>query len=231
MLKIYGVPISVHTRKVIVAALAKSLPYELIPVVPVVPGNPPANWREISPTGQIPAITDGDFTLADSAAICAYLERLHPAAPLYPNAAREHALALSLEQYAGKLFRDVVHPLFHEVFVHPRIHQQPTDPVKVDAVLTHAVPESFGHLDGLAGRTAGDYLVGERLSVADVAVVSNLVTYQYIGFDIYRERYPRLAALFDRVVRHPAMREALRREQEVVHAMGLRGEAVAGALT
>lgn len=85
MLKIYGVPISVHTRKVIVAALAKSLPYELIPVVPVVPGSPPANWREISPTRQIPAITEGDFTLADSAAICAYLERQHPAVPLYPG--------------------------------------------------------------------------------------------------------------------------------------------------
>ena len=79
MLKIYGVPISVHTRKVIVVALAKKLEHEVIPVVPVIPGNPPANWRELSPTGKIPALTDGDFTVADSAAICGYLERIHPA--------------------------------------------------------------------------------------------------------------------------------------------------------
>lgn len=32
MLKIFGVPISVHTRKVIVAALAKGLPHEVVPV-------------------------------------------------------------------------------------------------------------------------------------------------------------------------------------------------------
>ncbi|MEP7154488.1 MAG: hypothetical protein ABI905_01850 [Betaproteobacteria bacterium] len=36
MLKIYGTPVSVHTRKVIVAAIAKSLPHEVVAVVPVV---------------------------------------------------------------------------------------------------------------------------------------------------------------------------------------------------
>ena len=42
MLKILGVPVSVHTRKVIVAAQAKGLPFEVVPVVPVIPDNPPA---------------------------------------------------------------------------------------------------------------------------------------------------------------------------------------------
>jgi hypothetical protein len=44
MLKIYGAPISVHTRKVILVARLKNLPFEVIPVVPVSPGSPPANW-------------------------------------------------------------------------------------------------------------------------------------------------------------------------------------------
>ncbi len=48
MLKIYGVPISVDTRKVIVAAIAKGLAHEVVPVVPVIPGNPPPNRRELS---------------------------------------------------------------------------------------------------------------------------------------------------------------------------------------
>ena len=221
MLKIYGVPISVHTRKVIVVALAKDLAHEVIPVVPVIPGNPPANWRELSPTGKIPALTDGDFTVADSAAICAYLERIHPAPPVYPAAPREYAMALSFEQYAGALFRDVVHPLFQEAFVFPRIRQVATNQKRVDTVLNTAVPEMFGYLDNAI---SGEFLAGRHASVADFAVVSNLVTYQYIGFDLYRSRFGRLAALFDRVVRHPAMAEAMRREQPVVDSMGLRRE-------
>ena len=85
MLKIYGVPVSVHTRKTIVVAIAKNLPFEVFPVVPVIPGNPPPNWRELSPTGRIPALVDGEFVLSDSAAICAYLERLQPETSIYPK--------------------------------------------------------------------------------------------------------------------------------------------------
>lgn len=227
MLKIYGVPISVHTRKVIVAAIAKGLAHEVVPVVPVIPDNPPPNWRELSPTGLIPALTDGDFTVADSAAICAYLERSHPAQPLYPQSARDYARALSLEQYAGTLFSSVVRPLFHEVFVHPKLRNIPTDQSKIDAVLATVVPDTFGYLERMAG---GEFLAGRTMSVADIAVASNLVTYQYIGFDLYRTRFPRLAALFDRVLRQPAMREALKREQGVVDSMGLRKEFLASVL-
>jgi glutathione S-transferase len=218
MLKIYGVPLSVHTRKVIVAALAKDLPHEIVPVVPVIPGNPPPDWRTISPTGKIPAITDGDFRLADSAAICAYFERLKPGPPLYPADPRDYATALSFEQYAGTLFADVVRPLFHETVVHPKIRQIASDRIRIDSVLQVAVPEMFGHLDAAL---RSDYLAGDALSIADIAVASNLVTYRYLGFDPYRERFPRLGEHFDRVLAHPAMREALQRERPFVDSMGL----------
>jgi glutathione S-transferase len=218
MLKIYGVPLSVHTRKVIVAALMKKLPHEIVPVVPVIPGNPPPDWRTLSPTGKIPAIVDGEFRLADSAAICAYFERLQPAPSLYPAAPRDYATALSFEQYAGALFAEVVRPLFHETVVHPKIRQIPGNQATIDAVLRDTVPEMFGHLDAAL---RGDYLAGDALSVADIAVASNLVTYRYLGFDPYRERFPRLAAHFDRVLRHPAMGEALQREQPFVDSMSL----------
>lgn len=228
MLKIYGVPISVHTRKVIVAAKLKGLPFELIPVVPVIPGNPPPHWRQLSPTGKIPVLQDGDFTLADSAAICAYLERLHPQPSLYPSDARAHAHALWLEQYGGgTVFHDIVHPLFHETFVHPRVKNIPTDPARVNAVLDVTVPQVFGYLDSVAG---DDFLAGRSLSVADIAVASNLVTMQYIGFALERARYPRLAAWFDRVIRHSAFVDALQAEQSVVQQMALKSEFLNAAL-
>ena len=84
MLKFHGLPFSAHTRKVIIAALEKGLPYELQPVVPVAapgtPGAPPAHWRDWSPLGKIPVLQDGPVTLADSSVIALYLERVQPGA-------------------------------------------------------------------------------------------------------------------------------------------------------
>ena len=74
MLKIHGVPFSAHTRKVILAALEKQIPYEIVPVIPL---QPPAGWTQLSPLGLIPAIVDGDLELADSTVICQYLDRAY----------------------------------------------------------------------------------------------------------------------------------------------------------
>jgi glutathione S-transferase len=222
MLKIYGVPISVHTRKVIAAAEFKRLAYELVPVVPVIPDNPPPNWRQLSPTGKIPVLQDADFTLADSAAICAYLERTHAQPSIYPSDARDYAHALWLEQYAGgTVFHDIVHPLFHETFVHPKVKNIPTDPSRVEGVLHTTVPEVFGYLNSVCG---DGFLAGPSLSVADLAVASNLVTMHYIGFALDRARYPKLATWFDRVIRHRAFVDALQAEQPVVRQMALNSE-------
>ena len=222
MLKIYGVPISVHTRKVVVNALHKELAYEVISVVPVIPGNPPPDWRTLSPTGLIPVLQDGDFTLGDSAAICAYLERRHPGRPLMPRDDRAHARALWFEQYAGgTVFASVVHPLFRETFVQPQVHKIRADQGKIDTVLTEVVPEVFGYLDSVAGDA---FLAGAEPSLADVAVTSNLVTMQYIGFALDAARFPRLAGLFERTIAFPAMRQALRNEQPVVQSMGLQSD-------
>lgn len=218
MLKIHGVPVSVHTRKVIVVALAKGLAYENLPVVPVMTDTLPSNWRDISPTGKIPALQDGDFTVSDSAAICAYLDRQFPGQPIYPAESRDYARALFLEQYAGNLFAEVVRPLFHEIFVHPRFRNIPTDAKRVQEVLSRVVPEQFGYLEG---QLHDDYLVGNQPTVADYAVISNLVTYRYLGFGLYPERFPRLNAYFHRMLRLPALREAMKREESTVDSMKL----------
>jgi glutathione S-transferase len=76
----------------------------------------------------------------------------------------------------------------------------------------------FGYLDG---EIRGEFLAGNQATVADFAVASNLITYQYLGFDLYRDRFPRLAAFFDRVIRIDAVSKALHREQPVVDSMAL----------
>lgn len=228
MITIYGVQFSVHTRKAIFTAHYKQLKFEVVPVVPVIPGNPPANWSDFSPSGRIPALTDGDFKTSDSSAVCVYLERAHPKPALYPSGAQDYARVISLEAYATEvLFRDVVRTLFHETFVYPKLEGRPTNQAIVDGVLSNDLPRVFGFLDR---SLSGKYLVGDHLSIADISVVSNLITHQYAGFDLHRQKYPNLARLFDDVIMHPAMRATLRGEMEVARATGFPTDFLAKAL-
>jgi len=216
MLKVYGVPISVHTRKVLVAAIEKNLAYENVPVIPFAP---PEGWAELSPTGKIPVLADGDLVLSDSSVICTYLERSYPTPPLYPSDTADHVRALWFEEYAdGTVFREVVHGLFVQKVIRPKILKQPTDPAAIDTILTEALPRVFGYLERSITAT---WLVGERFTIADLATVSNLINFHYLGFRIDAKRYPALAAYFDRVIQYPSVAAAFRAEQPVAANMGL----------
>ena len=216
MLKIYGIPISVHTRKVIVAAIEKGLKFENDPVIPF---NPPAGWDKLSPTGKIPVMSDAGFDLADSSVICAYMEQTYPQHALFPQEAKERAHALWLEEYCdGTVFRDVIHGLFFQNVIRPKILKQESDRAAIEAILTQALPKVFGYLESVAGDS---YLVGKRFGIADIALTSNLVNYHYLGYRIDSERCPRLARYFQRLCRYPSIETALRAERPVAVNMGL----------
>ena len=216
MLTIYGVPVSVHTRKVIVTALLKGLQFR---VEPVIPFNPPANWATLSPTGRIPVADIDGFNLADSAVICDYLDRLHPARPIYPQEARAYAQARWFEEYAGAVvFREVIHGLFLNKVIKPAILKQPTDTAAVATILDEVAPARLAYLEG---SLTDDYFTGGRLSIADIAIASNLVNFHYLGYEIDRGRYPRLAAHFRRMLANKAFAAALEAEKGAAESMKL----------
>jgi glutathione S-transferase len=216
-MKIYGVPLSVHTRKVIVAARLKEIPFELEIVIPVIPDNPPSNWRKISPTGLIPAIEDDNFRLADSTAIVAYLERKHPTPSLLPADDKEYGAALALDSWAGsQLFRGVIHPLFHNQIVGPKIRNVPGSQPVIDQAKDKAAPEAFFYLESLS---RDGFLVGGKLTIADLAVVSNLILFHYLGYRI-EPRFPKLNAYFRRHIEEPALSAVLASKVPFVEQMG-----------
>jgi glutathione S-transferase len=213
-LKIYGVPLSVHTRKVILAARLKSIAYEIVPVIPVIPDNPPADWRSISPTGLIPALDDQGFILADSTAIVLYLERTRPSPALLPAAAKAYGRALFFDAWAGSaLFRSIVHPLFHNQVVLPNIHKRAGDLALIDAALSKALPEAFTFLED---QIRSAFLVGEELSLADLAVASNLLTFHYLGHGIDQTRFPKVHTYFHRHLASALFASALETEKPFV---------------
>jgi glutathione S-transferase len=216
MLKIYGLPISVHTRKVIVAAIEKDLAFENEPVVPF---HPPAGWEKLSPTGKIPVARDGELLLRDSSVICAYLERVHPHPPLYPSDPAGYAQALWYEEYAdGTLFRDVVHGLFFQKVIRPSILKEKSDAAAIIAILEGALPKVFGYLEEALD---GEALRGGRFGIADIALASNLINFHYLGYQIDRRSYPRLAGSFASWLERPSVAKALAAELPLAASRGL----------
>jgi len=216
---VYGAPLSVHTRKVILAARLKSIPYEVTPVIPVIPDNPPPNWRSLSPGGTIPAIDDGGYVLADSTAIAHYLERKVPEPALLPARLEDFGRALFLDAWSSDvLFRKVVQPIFFQQVVAPGIHKKPGDAAAIETALAVATQQAFGYLEGLAPEA---FLVGGRLSLADLAVTSNLVMFHYLGHRIDGARFPRLTAYFRRQLDTSLVRGALEAEVPFVDQLKL----------
>ncbi len=220
MLTIHGVPLSVHTRKTIVTAILKKIDYRFEVVIPVIPGNPPANWSTLSPTGLIPVMQDGDFTLADSTAICLYLDkeaagaaaaagrrrRIMPARcgstpmPAAPSSGI-WCIRCSSRRSSGRTSASV----------------RPTRPWSM-TFSRNVLPKIFGYLEA---QIDGKFLVGDALTLADIAIVSNFIVYQYLGFEIDAGRYPKLSRYLREIAGHDVFQRALDDEKPFVEQMGL----------
>jgi glutathione S-transferase len=90
-MKLYGVPLSVHTRKVQLGLRTKGLDHQLRVVIPIAPDTLPENWKTLSPTGLIPVIEDGTFVLPDPSVSGHEVSRYAPF-PRRPRAARSRHL-------------------------------------------------------------------------------------------------------------------------------------------
>ena len=216
MLKIHGVPVSPHTRKVIIAALLKDLPYEVRPVIPM---KPPEDFAAISPLGKIPVLSDGTLNLPDSSVICAYLEAKYPKTPrLFPKDPVDYARSLWIEEYVdGGLVQDVIGIVFQKV-IRPKILDQATDHAIIDSILKNSLPKK---LDYLEGSLDGSYFVADQLTIADVAVASSLVSLHYAGQRLQGASHPRLSGHFRRMLQSPAFTKALADEQTFADHLGL----------
>src|SRR5262249_16889746 len=138
---------------------------------------------------------------------------------LLPESLEDYGRALFLDAWAGDaLFRKIVHPIFHNQLVAPRIHHRPGDQGAIDSAVRTSGAEAFAYLEDLAPRTV---LVGDTLSIADLSVVSNLIVFHYLGHRIESARHPRLVAYFRRHLESPLLRAALDDEASFVQDMGL----------
>lgn len=193
-MKLYGAILSPFVRKTRVVLALKGLDYE---PVHVDPNNKPEGYEKISPLKRIPALEVEGRYLADSAVICAYLEKVHPRTALYPEDPYEYARTLWFEKYADyEISANCTFAVFRSRIV-MRLMGRECDEAMAQKALTETIPPLFEYLDGeLDGK---EYLAGGRLTVADIALASQLVNFKHGGETVDAARYPNLAAHAERM--------------------------------
>ena len=202
-LVVLGGNVSPFVRKVRVALAEKGLDYRLEPVNPFAP---PAGWREVSPLGKVPALKDGERVINDSSVICAYLERRFPEPALYPSDPYEYARALWFEEFADGGMIPLAGPkVFRALVLKPLLtgkDPDPADEAGAEQCVAEELPPLWDYLERELGER--EFLVGGRLTIADVAVASPFVNLRHAGVAPEHKRWPRLRAFLDRLHGRPS---------------------------
>lgn len=195
---VYGGSLSPFTRKVLTFMGEKELPFEHRAVRP---HDESAEFRAASPLGKIPALIDGAFTLADSSAICHYIERKYPAPALFPAGAEEFGRMLWFEEFNDTLLVPTCGKVFFQLRVRPLLFKQEPDMAVVDQALTKEIPPV---LDYLERQIDGPILVGGKLSLADIAIHCIFVNLKIVGHPLDARRWPRLGDYLSGLMARPA---------------------------
>lgn len=216
-LTVYGAPLSPFVRKVRLFLAEKALDYQLEIILPF--GQP--DWyRELSPLGRIPALKDGDFSLADSSVICQYLEERHPQPALLGRDAQERARIRWLEKYADyELAPLCTFAVFRNRALKPSMGQS-CDESAVQTALQEKLPPHFDYLEKTLGSAA--YFVGEQLSLADLAIACQLINMAHGGEQLDAQRWPNLAAHQQRILARASVQGVLPGEQKMLVKMAAR---------
>lgn len=155
-------------------------------------------FRAASPLGKIPAMVDGDFGLADSSIICAYVERKFTDTPLYPADPQDYARALFIEEYADTALMSETGGIALQTFIGPLAFKKPTDEAKLAAHMQR-LPSRLDYLDELLeenedrGGSKGCF-AGDSISIADITIAAHITCLDLGDVSIDSGIYPRLSA-------------------------------------
>ena len=205
---LYGSSLSPYVRKVLSFAAEKGVELE---VQPVTPGDPDPDFRLASPFGKMPGFRDGDYALPDSSAIVHYLEAKFPQPALIPAEAEARGKTIWFEEFADTILVSCGARIFFNLIVAPRFLGKPGDPEAARQAELNDLPPILDYLE----RTVPDddgYLVGDRLTLADIAVAGPFANFRHTNTQVDPDRYPRTVAYVERILARPSFAPWIARE-------------------
>jgi maleylpyruvate isomerase len=205
-LKLYTYWRSSAAYRVRIALHYKGLAFESVPRHLLRDGGEQrqADYLALNPQGLVPALADGELVIAQSIAICEYLEETHPEPRLLPGDARDRALVRSM---ALAIACDI-HPLNNLSVTAYLRSQFEADDAAVSRWASHWIQRGFAALEKRIerGTTDGRHCYGDVVTLADVCLVPQMYNARRFKVDV--AAYPRLTAICSHLGALPAFAAA-----------------------
>ncbi len=218
---LYGSSLSPFVRKVLAFAAEKGIELD---VRPVGPGDPNPDFRAASPFGKMPGFQDGDYRLADSSAIIHYLEAKHPEPELIPSDPELRGRTIWFDEFADTILASCGAKMFFNRVVAPRFLKRPGDQAAADAAERNELPPILDYLETVVPDDGG-YLVGDRLTLADIAVAGPFANLSHLGCGPDDGRHPRTCAYVERILARPSFAPWIERETAFLERTAASAEA------
>ena len=167
----------------------------------------PEAFLALNPAGQVPVLVDDDgIALADSNAICEYLDERYPDRPLIGFDARARAETRRLVAwFDGKFFEEVTRNVVDEKVLKRFMRMGHPDSGAI-----RAGQQNLGyHLDYIGWLTERrNWLAGDDFGLADVAAAAHLSCVDYLG-DVPWSGHEAAKDWYARVISRPSFRTLL----------------------
>lgn len=207
---LYGSSLSPYVRKVLAYAGEKGIELELRPTGSK-PGHPSDEFLEASPLRKMPALRDEDFTLADSSAIIAYLETKYPDPPMIPSDPRARGRTIWFEEFADTVLTSCGAKMFYNRIVAPKFLGKAGDEEAARRAECDELPPILDYLETVVPEP-GEFLVGGRMTLADIAVAGPFANLTHLGCARDMARHARVYAYVDSILERPSFAPWIERE-------------------
>ena len=210
---IYGSSLSPYVRKTIVFAAEKGLDFEV--VMAGAAGGPP-EFAEASPFKRMPGFKDGDFLISDSTAIITYLDVIKPEPNLIPTEARARARTIWYEEFGDTIVGACGGKIFFNRVVSPKFFGRPGNLAEADEAQATEFPKLMDYLEKVV--PASGFLVEDRFTLADIAVVSPLITMSHASCTVNDGTHPKTAAYIAKISARPTFAKLIAEEKAALAA-------------
>jgi glutathione S-transferase len=191
-------------------------------------------YLALNPNGLVPTLVHGDRVIYESNVITEYLDAVFPEPRLYPDdpwlcarAKMWQAFELAMaKEYRPLMYLRVIGPLDRQ---RPKdevmrdVRRSTDDPAHIDWVSRvydgTAVSEDeaallagqlYHRIDHIERELSGDFLLGDRFTIADVSVYPRVAMYPMVGLQLDPAKYPRTTRWMSAMAERPSFKRSER---------------------